>query len=77
VKERQERSQQTALDFYHPMFNQRRPADAIECAGDTYTQHNPEVEDGKQQASIDDFVPMAKDPGSGPRSSRHSPTLMM
>jgi predicted SnoaL-like aldol condensation-catalyzing enzyme len=72
----QERSKQTALNFYHPMFNQRRPADTIEYAGDTYTQHNPEVADGKQP-SIDDFVPMAKDPGSGPRSSRHSPTLMM
>lgn len=61
MSERQERNRQTALAFYDLMFNQCRPADAIEnYAGDTYIQHNPEVADGKQ-AFIDYFVRMAKD----------------
>jgi hypothetical protein len=30
VSDRQERNKQTALDFYDLMFNQCRPADAIE-----------------------------------------------
>ena len=61
MSERQERNRQTALDFYDLMFNQCRPADAIErYAGDTYIQHNLEVADGKQ-AFIDYFVRMATD----------------
>ncbi len=49
----------TALAFYALMFNDCRPAEAIErFAGATYRQHNPHVGDGKQ-AFIDYFERMA------------------
>jgi predicted SnoaL-like aldol condensation-catalyzing enzyme len=39
----------TAQAFYDLMFNQCKPAEAIErFAGETYIQHNPLVADGKQ-----------------------------
>jgi predicted SnoaL-like aldol condensation-catalyzing enzyme len=54
-----ERNKQNAVAFYDLMFNQCKPAEAIErYAGDMYTQHNPHVADGKQ-AFIDYFERMA------------------
>jgi predicted SnoaL-like aldol condensation-catalyzing enzyme len=42
-----EQNKKIALDFIETGFNQGRPADAAErYIGETYTQHNPMVEDG-------------------------------
>ena len=61
MDERLERNKKSALDFYDLMFNQCRPAEAMAAyAGDSYTQHNPHVADGKQ-AFIDYFERMAKE----------------
>ena len=61
MDDRLDANKRTAMAFYDLMFNQCRPAEAVErFVGDRYVQHNPTVADGTD-GFIAYFDRMARD----------------
>jgi len=61
MTDRLEQNKQNVMAFYDLMFNQNQPAEAIEkYVGESYTQHNPVVPNGKE-AFITYFTKMAEE----------------
>jgi predicted SnoaL-like aldol condensation-catalyzing enzyme len=61
MTEQFEQNKQNVMAFYDLMFNQCKPAEAIEkYVGEVYIQHNPAVADGKE-AFIAYFIKMANE----------------
>ena len=56
-----DRNKGVVTAFYDLMFNQNKPAEAIDLyAGSSYRQHNPMVPDGKE-AFVDYFLRMGRE----------------